>query len=268
MLFLLKTLTGILPVLYTLVFCIYLSLLLGNESPAGRKPARSSLAVLVMIHLLTMLIRGMVLKHCPLIGMFELISFMALALSATHLAIEKISGQQSPGVPVLAMALILQVIASTFGDFNADIHEDLRPVLVHLHIFFGLCGHAGFLTALVYALLYLTLHRQIKGHRLNRLYQRLPPLAQLHSMNLWAVRMGLILYTLSIATGTGTALYKEQSMNALFSSGACWLGFVLLLLTGKAAKLSGRRFAIGTLLAVVMELISLFVTQTFHVHYL
>ncbi len=264
MLYLLKAATGFLPVFYTLVFCFYVSLLCAEESERRKKLASRLLTALVLVHLATLFLRGLVLEHCPLIGAFELVSFLALAIAATHLIIEKSTGSQSPGMAALAVAAVLQTIASAFGGYSAAFTESLESVLVHLHVFAGICAHAGFFTAAIYALLYLTLYRQIKVHQLNRIWRQLPPLEGMHRMSSRAVGMGLLFFTGGIAIGVIQAVVQELGIGPLVSSGVCWLIFAVLLAAGKIFRLSGRRFAVGTLIAATLELFLFFVTQSQH----
>ena len=264
----LKGVTGILPVGYALVFALYLSLLLGEEGGARTSLAVWSARVLAFLHLGALLLRGFVLQHCPLATGFEIASFLALSILATHLVVERVTGYRSPGVPAVGLALALQTAASAYLPYEVVVYESMRFWAVPLHAVFGICGHAGFFVAGTYALLYLILYRLIKRHRLDRMWERLPPLETMHRMSFWAAGIGLGFFSLAIASGLGRAATQDLVPEPIYTSGVSWAAFAGLLVLGKVWRLSGRRFAQATLFIAVLDLASLFLTEYLHRNHL
>jgi ABC-type uncharacterized transport system permease subunit len=224
-----------------------------------------SLFLVARLHLGALLLRGFVLSRCPLATGYELISFLALTTVLTHLGVERVTGYRSPGIPAIGLALVLQLVASSFLRYQGITAPPvMRFWIGPLHAVFGICGHAGFFTAATYALLYLALYRQIKGHRLDRVWERLPPLETMHRMSFWAAGIGLVFFSLAMASGLARAVHQQMIPEPLFSSGVSWLAFGGLLFIGKVWRLGGRRFAMATLMAAALDLATLFLTEFLH----
>lgn len=261
---LLKGITGFLPVGYAVVTCIYVSLLFGEEPAWRARAATRGLTALVLLHLAALLLRGFVLSHCPLATGFELVSFLGLAIAATHLVVERVTGYRSPGIPAVGLALALQTAASTYLRYDVAVPEAMRFWVVPLHATLGMSGHAGFFVAATYAILYLALYRLIKRRRLDRVWQSLPPLETMHRMSFWAAGIGLAFLSLAVATGLGRAVSIGIAPKPLFSSVVSWIAFGGLLLMARLRRLGGRRFALATLIAAAIDLGALFLTEALH----
>ena len=264
MLLLLKGVTGFLPVAYALVFSLYFSFLYGERRPGLERVGTVSLFVLLLVHLGTLFLRGLVLDHCPLVTAFEVVSFLALAIAATHLMVECVTGDRTPGIPALGLAVLLQTAASSYLGYESGAPEIMREWLVPLHAVFGICGHAAFLTAAGYSSLYLVLYRQIKRHRLDHMWRRLPPLEKMHRMSFWAVGIGVTFLSLAIGTGWGRAASRGWPPAPLISSGVSWLAFGSLLGASRLRRFGGKKFSVLTLLATALDLLTLFFSEWFH----
>jgi ABC-type uncharacterized transport system permease subunit len=264
MLFAAKLLAGFLPAAYAIVLCLYVLLLAGDDSARRARNAFRALAALALLHFFALGCRGAALNHCPLIGGLELVSFLAFAMLIIHLVVERATGYQTPGVVVLGIALLLQTTATSLWGYEQGADPRLRAWVVHVHASLGIAGHAGFLTAATYSLVYLALYRQLKAHRLGRLWERLPPLDKMHRMSAWAIGLGVFALTCSIVIGLVRALKESLSFEPLATSGASWLLFGTVLFAGKRFHLSGRRFAALTVLAALADLALLVFTEFLH----
>ena len=266
---LVKCVSGVLPVAYTLLFCRYAALLFCAQRDAAPRCAMSRAgAALALLHVAGLFLRGAYMGRGPLIGGWEIISFLALAILVTHLVVECWTGFRTPGVAALGLATILQTMASSLWGYERGVAETARHVWVHLHVSLGIGGHAGFLTAAAYALVYLTLYLQIKNRRHDRLWERLPPLESMHRMAYRAVALGLALFTVGMGVGVFRAWVDGRWPEPLYSGGVSWLVYVLLLAVGRLCRFSGRRFAVATLVAAVINLIALVFTGILHSRHL
>ncbi len=259
-----RLLAGLLPAAYAIVLCLYAGLLAFDGPAARAKTAFRALAALAVLHFIALGCRGAALDRCPLIGGFELVSFLAFAMVVIHLLVERLTGHQTPGIAALAFALVLQTIASSLWGYEQGADERLRPWIVHLHASLGIGGHAGFLTGAAYSLVYLALYGQIKAHRLGRLWERLPPLETMQRMSVWALSLGLGSLTCAVAIGLARAWRDGLSPQPLWTSGVSWLLFGALLGIGKRLPLSGMRFAAAAVLAALVDLGLLVFTEFLH----
>ncbi|HAK95565.1 MAG TPA: hypothetical protein DCM87_11305 [Planctomycetes bacterium] len=263
-----RLLAGLLPAAYAIVLCLYAGLLAFDGSAALKKTAFRALAALAVLHFLALGCRGAALDRCPLIGGFELVSFLAFAMIVIHLIVERLTGYQTPGIAALGLALVLQTIASSLWGYEPGADPRLRPWAVHLHASLGIGGHAGFLTGATYSLLYLALYAQIKAHRLGRLWERLPPLETMQRMSVWALGLGVCSLTCAIAIGLVRAWRDGLSPQPLWTSGVSWLLFGALLGVGRRLPLSGMRFAAAAVCAAVVDLGLLVFTEFLHKRHL
>ena len=259
-----RLLAGFLPAAYAIVWCLYAGLLAGDCSAAFKKTAFRALAALAALHFLALGCRAVALDRCPLIGGLELVSFLVFAIIVIYFIVERLTGYQTPGIAALGLALVLQTIASSFWGYEHGADQRLRPWAVHLHAGLGIGGHAGFLTGATYALVYLTLYRQIKTRRLGRLWERLPPLETMQRMSVWALRLGLCSLTAAIAIGLARAWRDGLNPQPLWTSGVSWLLFGALLGIGRRLPLSGMRFAAAAACAALVDLVLLVFTEYLH----
>jgi len=250
----LKALAGFLPVFYTLSWTWYLVRLV---RPKEDVPALNPLPLLLFVHLAFLLGRGFYLGRCPLSEFWELVSFLALALVGVQLFTERREGFAPAGVPVLGLALVLQTLASSFFSYDPYLPGTIRNWLVRLHVALAICGHAGFFTGGCYAFLYLVLYRQLKAHRLDTVWSQLPPLETTYKLNVRAVGLGLVLFALAIIAGSVRASMLGSPVWPLISSLAVWGIFGGLLLLRHLLRLSGLRFAVGSLFAVTLDGVAL-----------
>ncbi len=135
------------------------------------------------------------------VTMGGMLAVLALAMAVTYLYIEIRMGVPSTGAFVLGFVFLFQLGASVMlrqvGE-PADIV--LRPIVV-VHVLGAAFGYAAFIIAALYGLMYILLFRHIKQGKFGMIFDRLPALEELDSMNLKASAAGLSFMTLSILVG-------------------------------------------------------------------
>ena len=115
------------------------------------------------------------------------------------------------------------------------------------HIACVLISYLAFLIGFACALMYLSLERQLKAKRLGRVYRWLPPLVLLDRVNLAAVSIGFLLYSV----GLGLGAVVERGTFGRWVSGdpkeilstLTWLSYASLLYVRLLSLDQGRRVA-------------------------
>ena len=128
-----------------------------------------------------------------------------------------------------------------------------------LHAAIALFSYGAFAVGFASALLYLVLHREIKGKRLGKIFQRLPSLGELDHMTYLSITLGFVGLTVSIVTGMvwtmlrlGTLLQWDIKEIFTFAS---WLVYAMYLHSRYYGRWRGKRAA---LLAIAGFLVVLF----------
>ncbi len=190
----------LLPLLYLMVFGLYLWLFL-DAHPWPRKVVSQLAASTCLIHLGVLVLRGLALGRLPMGSPLEFLSAIALSMLATYLIIERRIKVKSTGVMIVGMVFLLQFISSSF------LHTipKASPLLEDP----GFAGHAVLVmlsfTALglsfMFAVLYLVQARQLNRRQFGLLFRRLPSLDVLERMSIGAVKIGVPLLFLALCLG-------------------------------------------------------------------
>jgi len=116
----------------------------------------------------------------------------------------------------------------------------------------ALLGVALFAMASLVAVMYLLQEREVKGKRFGALFSRLPSLAALDQLNQRLVRVGFVVYTVALLTGSGMAKVVWKSAwqwdPQQVSSLVIWILYAAMVQL-RHTGWHGRRFALLTIAA-------------------
>ena len=114
-----------------------------------------------------------------------------------------------PAIGAFVTPLVLVVLLPTLflvkPDFPEVLPEAVRRPMVTVHVVTALLGVSLFAVAALVAVMYLLQEREVKGKRFGALFLRLPSLATLDTLNQRLVRLGFVVYTVALLTGSGMA---------------------------------------------------------------
>ena len=235
--FLVPLLTTMLPMLYGLSVAAYARIYTTEPAESGGSSSHRwgprVLRAAVLLHLLYLIARGWTEGHLPLTSIYDFMSATALALAAVYLYLEMRQGIRTTGIFVLPLVLLIQLVASAYGNAVPATKPLINPIWFELHTLAAVLGYGAFFVSAIYGILFLLLYREIKAHRMSFFFTRMPPLESLGRMNVSASSAGLVLLALAILMGIGwgkaAGLHPFSDPKTWLTIAAwCMLGFAVL----------------------------------------
>jgi len=190
----------LLPLLYLVVFGLYLWLFL-DDHPWPRKVVSQWAAVLCLIHLGVLILRGTTLGRLPMGSPLEFLSVISVSMLATYLIIEKRIQVKATGVIVAGMVFLLQFISSSFTHAVSEPSPLLKDPGFAGHAVLVMLSFTAFGLSFLFAVLYLVQVRQLDRRQFGLLFRRLPSLEVLERMSVGAVKIGVPLMFLALCLG-------------------------------------------------------------------
>jgi HemX protein len=180
--------------------------------------------------------------------------FMTWLAAGASLVVQRL--YRIPAVGAFVTPLILVVLLPTLflvkPDFPEVLPEAVRRPMLTIHIVTALLGVSLFAIASLVAFMYLLQEREVKGKRFGALFSRLPSLAALDQLNQRLVRVGFVVYTVALLTGSGMAKVVWKSAwqwdPQQVSSLVIWILYAAMVQL-RHTGWHGRRFALLTIAA-------------------
>ncbi len=266
----LPVLNVLLPVLYGGLVGVYLVLFF-RDPPWVRRFAPRLLDATVALHLLFTLALGLRLGRHPMGTVFEVFSFVALAVAASYLWVERRHRNPYTGAFPLALAFLLQVCASLALLEPGKPSERLADPLFAWHAGATALALGELTVGAVYGVLFLAMYGALKAGRLGLFSRRVPSLDALARMALQAEEIGFAALTVGVGLGM---LWAHRSTDApvldakVMVTLAVWAVYGVALAGRLLARWGGWRVVAvslagyGVLLASILTVGRLF--PTFH----
>jgi ABC-type uncharacterized transport system permease subunit len=227
---------------------LFFTQLMGKAARSS-KLAKPVLGVGAGLHLTHFLLISMVQKACPVEGIHQATSLMALSAAVIFLLVSRFWRVDVIGAFVAPVSLAALLAARFVG--MPDVAPPVKNAVLPLHVTAILLASALFSIASALAVTYLLQEKQLKQKRAIGLLQRLPPLDVLDRASHRFLLAGFPLLTLGIVTGLlwigklgeggGSTLRNTLAY-------ASWFLFAAVLLGRSAGGWRGRRAAWGTIL--------------------
>lgn len=144
----------------------------------------------------------------PLQGAFESYFVFALTIVAIYLVTERSTDIKVLGTWTMPLVLTLLGIAWYKYESPARLSNIVKNSLIVMHVTVVSLAYAGFSLAAGLAILYMLQKRQLKKHKINLFFRRLPSLEVLDELSNKAVAFGLVFMTMTIVTGIIQAMKK------------------------------------------------------------
>ena len=154
----------------------------------------------VVFHALVLVMRSIHLGRPPLDGGYEILSILAFSTAAVYCMLEAAVRDRRAGLFIFILVFLFQYTSTVF--MAGGVAEQVgKSSWVRLHIVPAIVAYTAFAVGAIYGLLHLLAHRNLKRHSVGVLFDRLPPFDLLGRMTWYAVVVGFIFMTISIATG-------------------------------------------------------------------
>lgn len=200
MIILLTLANVLLPLLYLVVFGLYLWLFL-DDHPWPRRVASKLAVIVTLLHAGALAMRGFVLERLPMGAPLEFMSVIAVSLLATYLVVEARIKVKSTGVVIAGTAFVMQFLASAFAQAAPKASPLLQDPGFAGHAVLVMLSYTALLLSFLFAILYLMQARQLDRKQFGLLYRRLPSLGVLERMSVGSVKIGVPLMFLSLCLG-------------------------------------------------------------------
>jgi len=259
-----KMLNIALPVVYAAATLAYLINFMRNR----RTRSRLELATLGLA-LLTSLAQALVLTlaegHIPLSSTGESLAFFALCTIAVYAYLEIRTGTQALGIFIVGIAFLFQLGASLqfrmYGEFPEVLHSGWFAV----HAATAVLSFSGFAIATVMSVLYLVLYRELHRGRPGYIFRRIPSLEALDEMARRGVKIGFVLLTVGMVTGS---IWAHQAWERYWSwdpkqctSLTVWLVYGIYLFLRARRGWTGRRIAFFAVAGFVLLLFTFVIVE-------
>ncbi|MFB3853871.1 MAG: inner membrane protein YpjD [Vicinamibacterales bacterium] len=267
---LVRLLNTLLPLGYGGALSAYSMAFFGGQ-PLASRLARRAMEATLAAHVLFLVALTAVERHIPLSSGPEIMTVLALAVAIVYVAVERRTGVERTGMFLTLLPLTLQIVSSSFLEFQTVFPAILESPLFVLHTIAAVVGYAGFCVSAVYSGLYLVLHRSLKHGRFGLVFDRLPPLEVLARMSVGAARAGVSSLMVTIVVGSAWAFSAAPGFvrdPKFLLTVAVWGGYLIAIMLHRRSWWSDRRtvagFLVGFVLLVGAALASRLIFDSFH----
>ena len=214
------------------------------------------------LHTTAMVKRGFSLNHCPVTNLYEATTFAAWTLVAMYLAVGVWSRLRFLGAfasPVLFGIGVFALMPSLDAAHSSG--PEVTSVWTSLHAALMSLAYGAFGLSSVAALMYLTQEHNLKFHKMQAIFSRLPPIQRLEAIVGRLLLAGFILLTIGLAIGAYDLARISDSHShrgdpKIVWSGLVWLLYLGLLVMRWKFSQGGRRFALGAIGSFVFVLLT------------
>lgn len=237
---------------YLVASIVFAAKIAGRPIAAGtERLGFGALALGGVAHLVHVLMWSLVLRVCPVEGIYFPLSLGANLMVGAFFLLRRRYNLDAVGSVIAPLALAT-LLASRFAVQSTAPSDSLRSALLPFHITANLLGVALFALASASALLFLLQENRLKSKKLGG-RSRLPPLDALDRAEHRLLIAGFPLLTVGVVTGTLFINRMDGESTADLARTAfgygTWLLIALVLFLRQAAGWRGRRAALGTLLS-------------------
>ncbi len=199
-------------------------------------------------------IRGEARGACPLIGLGEILVFLAWSLTLIYLLVGPTYRLSLLGVFSAPVVVVFQAIALIPGVLERNPQRVISTdAWRETHAAMSVLGYGALALAAVSSVMFLVLDRQLKEQHLSSgLFRNLPPVRELLVSGRRLLWLGWAMLTVGVAAGF--LMPHEDAGAHLVAAVLVWLAYAALVGVAQFRGLTGRRFS---LLTVVLFLVSL-----------
>ncbi|MCW1885776.1 cytochrome c biogenesis protein [Luteolibacter flavescens] len=199
-------------------------------------------------------VRGEARGACPLVGLGEILVFLAWSLMLFYLAVGPTYRLSLLGVFTAPLVAIIQILALLPGVWVSDPHwVGVTDGWRETHAAMSVLSYGALALAGVAGVMFLVLDKQLKDHHLQSgLFRNLPPVRELLKSMVRLLWIGLVL--LSVGVVAGFMMPHTGGTAHLVAATVVWLAYAALLVIRQVRGLTGRKTAT---VAVVLFIVSL-----------
>lgn len=199
-------------------------------------------------------VRGEARGACPLIGIGEILVFLAWSLVLFYLVVGPGYRLSLLGVFSAPVVVVFQAVALVPGMLESDPQRMARAdAWRETHSAMSVLGYGALALAAVAAVMFLVLDRQLKAHDCSSgLFRNLPPVRELLGSMMRLLWIGLGMLTVGVVAGF--LMERTGGMAHLLAAVAVWVAYAGLLIWRTKVGMAGRRFSVAVVVLFVASL--------------
>lgn len=201
----------LLPLLYLALVIDYGATFFLRVRTRGRGPWAAAAAV---VHACVLALWSARAGRPPSTG-YAVLSLVALSCTVVYAVTELVTRDRRTGVFVFLVVFLLQYTSSMFPDATGgDAGAETPGVWGPVHVLASTFAYTALALAALYGALYLLGRRNLRLRRFGLLFDRMPPLELLGRSCRYALLGGLVLMTVSVASGSMFWGQAQRAMEA------------------------------------------------------
>jgi ABC-type uncharacterized transport system permease subunit len=201
-------------------------------------------------------IRGQLRGACPLVGIAEILAFLAWSLTLFYLLVGPAYRISLLGVFTAPVVVLFQSLALLPGQLAANPGRVIGSNAWHeTHSAMSVLAYGALALAAVAGVMFLVLDRQLKDHHLKSgLFKNLPPVRELLVSLERLLWLGAALLTIGIIAG----FLMPRTTGAwghLIAAVTVWAGYLILIGIKSVRGLTGRRVSLSAVVLFILSLV-------------
>ena len=199
-------------------------------------------------------IRGEARAACPLVGIGEILVFLAWSLTLFYILVGPTYRISLLGVFSAPVVVVFQAVALIPGVMD----KNPEPVGTtsawgETHAAMSVLSYGALALAAVSSVMFLVLNRQLKDqHLTSGLFRKLPPVHELLVSSRRLLWIGWIMLTVGVVAGF---MMDPSSLNAhLIAAMIIWIAYAALIGIAQFRGLTGQRFSLATIVLFILSL--------------
>ncbi len=221
-----------------------------------------------VFHTTAMVMRGLMLRQCPVSNLYEATAFVMWTVVAVYLLVglwsrfRFLGAFASPGLFALGVfALMPSLDISHHG-----VRTEAPAAWTSLHAALLSLSYGAFGLGAVAALMYLTQERNLKFHKMQAVFSLMPPIQRLEAAAGGLLLAGFALLTLGLAAGfvdltqVNNPQHYRSDLKIVWSA-VVWLLYLGLVIARWKFAQGGRRFALGAIYTFMFVLLTFWGTN-------
>ncbi|MEP4076397.1 cytochrome c biogenesis protein CcsA [Haloferula sp.] len=199
-------------------------------------------------------IRGEARGACPLVGIGEILVFLAWSLTLFYLVVGPTYRISLLGVFSAPVVVVFQAVALIPGLLDADPQRVVSTdAWRETHSAMSVLGYGALALAAVAGVMFLVLDRQLKEqHLTSGLFRNLPPVRELLTSMQRLLWLGMAMLTIGVVAGF--LMPREGGTAHLIAAVVVWASYFALIVIKQSRGMTGRRFSTVVVLLFVISL--------------
>jgi len=202
-------------------------------------------------------VRGEMRGACPLVGIAEILAFLAWSLTLFYLLVGPAYRISLLGVFTAPVVVLFQALALIPGQLAANPARVVGGNAWHeTHSAMSVLAYGALALAAVAGVMFLVLDRQLKEQQLKGgLFRNLPPVRELLISLERLLWLGGALLTVGIFAGFMMPHTGNTALAHLLAAVAVWVSYLILITVKLVRGLTGRRLSLAAVVLFVFSLV-------------